>query len=137
MSPRNRRLRVGLAAIVVVCGLTAASPAPAIGPGDPPQSFTYARSDNGGADFSFLELANATPDAEQTHVEALDGRVHALYNETGQTTQHRRLFYRRSTDDGATFGPAVRMDQPRSGASTEVGDSGESDIEADGSNVYA
>jgi hypothetical protein len=130
----SRRGRTGLAAALVVASLslaTAPSASPAE-PGSPPRAFTYLRSTDGGAAFTPFQLGD-TPESGITHVEASGGTVHALYDD--QDPQPRRIFYRRSVDRGSSWADSVRLDTPQAG-SVEHGDSGESDLDAEGSAVH-
>lgn len=97
-----------------------------IGPGDPPTTFAYLRSSDGGDHFSRSQLNDVGPETEMTHVAASDGVVHAVFE---TVEQPRQVHYRRSTDGGHTFDGSIRLDD-------NIGDSSESTVAVDGRAVH-
>lgn len=103
-----------------------------VGPGSPPTTFNYLRSDDGGNSFVPASLNNVSPETGSTKVKAADGSVHATFvavSEPGGESEPRQIHYRRSTDSGSSFGPSVRIDD-------NIGDSDDADLAVDDQAVH-
>lgn len=103
-----------------------------IGPGNPPTTFNYLRSGDGGGDFVPASLNDASPETGSTKVKASDGSVHATFvavSEPGGESEPRQIHYRRSSNSGSSFGPSIRIDN-------NVGDSDDADLAVDDQAVH-
>jgi hypothetical protein len=102
-------------------------------PGDPPGSFAYRRSTDGGSTFTAGQLDDRDRDLTTTQLEVEAGVVHALFEDNTETgpggDNDRAVYYRRSTDGGKTYTASERIDD-------NTGDSSESDIAASGGDVF-
>jgi hypothetical protein len=130
------RRRAILAAALVLGSLPALASTPASAEAeDSPGAFSYLRSADGGANFATrLELDDINATVGSTHVVVENGVTHAIFD-TGEPDQPRRVFYRRSAGDGASFEPSVRLDVTNAQGDPANGDSSETDLDADGDQV--
>jgi hypothetical protein len=110
-----------------------ASSRAAPGPGDPPGSFAYRWSTDGGLSFTRGQLDDRDRDLTTTQLEVEDGLVHALFEDNTETgpaaSNDRSIYYRRSSDGGKTYTASRRIDD-------NAGDSSESDVAAAGGDVF-
>lgn len=131
------RTRLGrVALLAALCAIPALSPTAlqaTAEPGDPPGSFAYRWSTDGGLTFTAGQLDDRDRDLTTTQLAVGDGVVHALFEDNSETgpggTNDRAVYYRRSTDDGKSYGASIRLDH-------NAGDSSESDIAAAGGDVF-
>src|SRR5688500_15483797 len=106
------RKRLGSRVIVLVAlcmapAMWTASSRAAPGPGDPPGSFAYRWSTDGGLTFTRGQLDDRGRDLTTTQLEVEDGLVHALFEDNTETgpdaSNDRSVYYRRSSDGGKTY----------------------------------
>ena len=133
---RHRYALVGIVAgCLAACGLGIVSAVHAdIGPGDPPGTFSYLRSDDAGSRFVPRQLDDVHEDVTITHVKALGGAVNAVFDTN--TDDPRKVLYRRSTDGGRSFARSVRLDVLDAAGRPSEGDSSESHLDAGGDAVH-
>lgn len=145
INPRRRQLvRMGLISALLAGSIGVLTPLlsqAAIGPGDPPGTFAYLRSDNDGDSFTPGQLSPGSlsdfgEDVNITHVDAFAGTVHALFDNNTDNPPPRKVLYRRSTDSGKRFSLSVRLDVVNAAGDPNNGDSSESDLAAVGTDVH-
>ena len=119
-----------LAAAVIGLGVPGATAE--VGPGNPPTTFNYLRSSDGGDDFVPASLNDASPETGSTKVKAFEGSVHSTFvavSEPGGESEPRQIHYRRSSNGGTSFGSSIRIDD-------NVGDSDDADLAVDDQAVH-
>jgi hypothetical protein len=131
-TPLGRRV-IWLAALCLAPTIWPTSTLAAPGPGEPPGSFAYRWSTDGGSTFTAAQLDDRGRDLTTTQLVVEGGVVHATFEDESKTgpgaTNDRSVYYRRSTDGGRSFSGSVRIDNSN-------GDSSESDLDAAGSDVF-
>ncbi len=126
-------------AIALVLGLAGQPAAGSAGPEtavpSSPGTFTYLRSDDGGARFVPLQLDDRGTAVGITHVAADHGAVHAVFDSGDNDGAPRQVRYRRSIDGGKSFAASRRLDVVDDQGTPGNGDSSESDLATEGDHV--